>query len=123
MITTHPRAARVLKKRYEEKFALSFDLKKYPGLNVGGLDNGVMSQEDLEKRVLGDITWIRDRYRYANLEEPTDRDIIWWYDAESYDVEDEGVEDGREEEDIETRKQFLGGLMYGNFQYSKSTPY
>ena len=40
---------------------------------------------DLEKRVTEDILWVRERFAYAGKEEPTDEDIMWWFDVQASD--------------------------------------
>lgn len=42
------------------------------------------SEEELERKVLADIVWVRERYFQAKREEPTDSEIVWWYDAEVF---------------------------------------
>lgn len=40
---------------------------------------------ELEKKVLEDIVWVRECFAYARKSEPTDEDIIHWYDAQCFD--------------------------------------
>ncbi len=39
----------------------------------------------LEAKVLEDIMFVRERFAFAGQDEPTDKDIIRWYDAEAFD--------------------------------------
>lgn len=50
--------------------------------------------EEMDRKVLEDIVWIRARYAQIGKEEPTDEQIIWWYDAQDFvdGVESIGVD-------------------------------
>lgn len=81
--TLHAHAREVLLKRYKSKFTFDFlphnnqDMTTYEFIWAG---KGV-----LEEKVLEDIMFVRERFAYAGKDEPTDQDLIRWYDAEAFD--------------------------------------
>lgn len=38
-----------------------------------------MSEEELERKVLADIVWVRERYAQAGQAEPSDADLVRWF--------------------------------------------
>ncbi|KAI6250551.1 hypothetical protein HI914_01454 [Erysiphe necator] len=81
----HSRARKTLKKRYQSKFTLDFNPPR--GLTPRAYDFLWVDEEELDRKVLDDIVWVRQRYAQARKLEPTDQDIIWWYDANDFDDE------------------------------------
>jgi len=81
----HAHAKEVLTKHYQSKFKLGFDIKKLDGINPRTFDHIWVDPEELQWRVLGDIVWVRERYHQAKMGEPSDEDIIWWFDAGRFD--------------------------------------
>ncbi|POS86593.1 hypothetical protein EPUL_003627 [Erysiphe pulchra] len=79
------RARKILKKRYQSKFTLDFNPPR--GLTPRAYDFLWVDEEELDRKVLDDIVWVRQRYAQARKMEPSDQDIIWWYDAK--DIDDE----------------------------------
>ena len=82
----HAHARQVLLKRYKSKFTYEFnphnnqDMSTYEFIWAG---KGV-----LEAKVLEDIMFVRERFAFAGKNEPTDKELIHWYDAEAFDVKD-----------------------------------
>lgn len=81
----HRKAKEALKRRYQSKFTLDFEPHK--GASPRDYDFLWIKKGELEKRVLEDIIWVRERFAYARREEPTDDEIIWWFDAGRFDEE------------------------------------
>ncbi|RKF60374.1 hypothetical protein OnM2_051056 [Erysiphe neolycopersici] len=79
------RARKILKRRYQSKFTLDFNPPR--GLTPRAYDFLWVDEEELDRKVLDDIVWVRQRYAQARKMEPSDQDIIWWYDAEDMDDE------------------------------------
>jgi hypothetical protein len=82
----HTKATQALKKRYQSKFTLDFE--PHEGVNLRDYDFLWVNSAELDTKVLEDIIWVRERFAYAKKEEPTDDEIIWWYDAGSFDEEE-----------------------------------
>lgn len=78
----HAGARKVLKERYQSKFTFSRDSTK--DLTTRAYDVVWVDDEELNRKVLYDIIWVRQRYAQAKKKEPNDQDIIWWYDAKDY---------------------------------------
>jgi hypothetical protein len=81
----HTRAKVALKKRYQSKFTIDFtpptraSKSEYDFIWVEG--------SELESRVLSDVIWVRERFAYAGKDEPTDEEIMWWFDAGGFNDE------------------------------------
>jgi hypothetical protein len=81
--TLHAHAREVLLKRYKSKFIFDFlphnnqDMTTYEFIWAG--------KDVLEAKVLEDIMFVRERFAFAGKDEPTDKDLIRWYDAEAFD--------------------------------------
>jgi hypothetical protein len=97
----HAHARQVLKERYQSKF--TFDFVPRVGVNLRDYNFLWVKTGDLEKKVLEDIIWVRERFAYARKDEPTDEEIIFWYDARAFDhkqggqmVDNEDKEGGAE---------------------------
>ncbi|KUJ19029.1 uncharacterized protein LY89DRAFT_667711 [Mollisia scopiformis] len=88
----HMRAREALKRRYESKFTIDFD----PPAGITAREYNFMwcDEGELDLKVLQDIVWVRERYAQARKGEPTDEDVIRWYDAERFDVGTESVTEG-----------------------------
>jgi len=86
--TMHVKARAALMKRYQSKFKLDFE--PVGGTNVRDYDFLWVQHGELERRVMEDIIWVRERFAYARKEEPGDDDIIWWFDAENFAEEGYG---------------------------------
>jgi len=41
-----------------------------------------VSEEELERKVLADIVWVRERYMQAGQAEPSDADLVRWYEGD-----------------------------------------
>lgn len=78
----HARARKVLKERYQSKFTFGRDSTK--DLTQRVYDVVWVDEEELDRKVLYDIIWVRQRYAQAKRKEPNDQDILWWYDAKDY---------------------------------------
>jgi hypothetical protein len=93
-------------------------MKQQPELGNPSLGCSYLDFQDLKRRVLHDIVWIRERFHHAKLREPSDEDIIWWFDAGGFD---EGVTSGDSGAEVkgesENCKEFLDGLMFGNLRF------
>jgi hypothetical protein len=70
----HRKAKEALKRRYQSKFTLDFE--PHEGASPRDYDFLWIKKGELEKRVLEDIIWVRERFAYARREEPTDDEII-----------------------------------------------
>lgn len=95
----HKRAREALKRRYLSKFTQEGALRS-DNDDVSGVCGASIRREygfrtetgtwcnaaQLDLKVLEDIVWVRERFAQAKQEEPTDGDIIRWYDAEQFDV-------------------------------------
>ena len=95
----HKRAREALKRRYLSKFTEEGDLRSDSD-NVSNVCGASIRREygfkaergkwcnaaQLDLKVLEDIVWVRERFLQAKQEEPTDEDIIRFYDAEQFDV-------------------------------------
>lgn len=79
----HKVAREVLKRRYQSKFTLDFE--PAPGASLRDYDFLWVSAAELERKVVEDIVWVRERYAQANKEEPSDEDVIFWYTEEDED--------------------------------------
>lgn len=79
----HLAAKAALKKRYQSKLTVDFEVPK--GLSVRDYDFRWVDPAELDRKVLEDIVWVRERYAQIGKAEPTDEEIIWWYDAEAFD--------------------------------------
>ncbi|KAE8449380.1 hypothetical protein EG329_008281 [Mollisiaceae sp. DMI_Dod_QoI] len=80
----HKRARDALKRRYQSKFTVEF--QPPPGVSLREYDFIWCDEGDLDMKVLQDVVWVRERYAQAKQGEPTDEDIIRWYDAERFDL-------------------------------------
>ena len=78
--TMHRLAKSVLKHRYTTKFTLDFEPPK--GVSRREYDFIWVTPEELERKVLEDIVWVRERYAQAGREEPDCNDVIFWYQEE-----------------------------------------
>lgn len=77
--------------------------------------------EDIQRRVQNDIAWLEKSYRLAQLGEPKDEDIIWWFDAGSFDNAGKDIEGATNDDKMtECQRLFLKGMMYGSLQVSVS---
>ncbi|CZT11327.1 uncharacterized protein RAG0_15499 [Rhynchosporium agropyri] len=76
----HKLARSVLKHRYTTKFTLDFEPP--PGVNRHEYDFIWVTPEELDRKVLEDIVWVRERYAQAGREEPDCNDVIFWYSEE-----------------------------------------
>jgi hypothetical protein len=81
----HVRARKALKARYESKFTIDFEPPE--GVNVRDYHFLWCDEDELDLKVSRDIVWVRQRFLQAKRGEPTDEEIIHWYDAEKFDVE------------------------------------
>ncbi len=81
----HARARIALTARYQSKFSVNFE--PAPGHAVHEYAFLWSSAAELERRVLGDIIWARERYAQAKMDEPTDMHLIEFFDAQDYDPE------------------------------------
>jgi hypothetical protein len=79
----HAHAREVLKKRYQSKF--TFDFIPREGVSLRDYDFLWVKAGDLEEKILEDIIWVRERFAYARKDEPTDEEIIFWYNAGAFD--------------------------------------
>jgi hypothetical protein len=79
----HNKAKEALKKRYQSKF--TFDFEPHEGANKRDYDFLWVKTGELDMKILDDIIWVRERFAHARKEEPTDDEIIWWYDAGRFD--------------------------------------
>lgn len=75
----HARARKILRERYQSKFTFGPDSTK--GITPRAYSVVWVDEEELDRKVLYDIIWVRQRYAQAQRKEPNDEDIIWWYDA------------------------------------------
>ncbi|KAE9381958.1 hypothetical protein N431DRAFT_320867, partial [Stipitochalara longipes BDJ] len=87
----HLLARKVLLKRYQSKFTLPIDFIPHGGATIKNYEFLWVKPGELEKKVLEDIIWVRERFAYARRDEPTDTDIIYWYDADLFDEGNEAV--------------------------------
>jgi hypothetical protein len=85
----HVAAKLALKRRYQSKLTVDFQVPE--GLSVRDYDFRWVDEEDLDRKVLHDIVWVRERYAQIGKGEPSDEDIIWWYDAEGFLDDGSGV--------------------------------
>ncbi|KAK0108619.1 hypothetical protein ONS95_003414 [Cadophora gregata] len=76
----HRLAKSVLKHRYTTKFTLDFEPPK--GVSRHEYDFIWVTPEELERKVMEDIVWVRERYAQAGRDEPDCNDIIFWYTEE-----------------------------------------
>ncbi|KAN0122013.1 hypothetical protein V8E51_000339 [Hyaloscypha variabilis] len=83
----HLRARKALLERYSSKFTLPANFIAHGGGGKTIKDYEFLWAKpgELEKKVLEDIIWVRRRFAYARRDEPTDEDLIKWYDAEFFD--------------------------------------
>jgi hypothetical protein len=81
----HTQAKAALKKRYQSKFTIDFTPPT--GASNSEYDFMWVEASELENRVLSDVVWVRERFAYAGKDEPTDEEIIWWFDAGAFDDE------------------------------------
>ena len=87
----HSYARKVLLRRYQSKFTFPADFIPYGSTaNVNEYRFLWVKPGELEDKVLEDIIWVRERFAYARKEEPTDADLIRWYEAELFDDGSEG---------------------------------
>ncbi|TVY35422.1 hypothetical protein LOCC1_G008266 [Lachnellula occidentalis] len=75
----HIRAKALLKQRYRSKFNFDFTFKE--GLDRKDYDWMWVSEEELERKVLADIVWVRERYAQAVQGEPSDEDLVRWFEG------------------------------------------
>ncbi|KAL2060319.1 hypothetical protein VTL71DRAFT_9714 [Oculimacula yallundae] len=78
--TKHRLAKSVLRHRYTTKFTLDFEPPT--GVNRHDYDFIWATPEELDRKVMEDIIWVRERYAQAGREEPDCNDIIFWYSEE-----------------------------------------
>jgi hypothetical protein len=78
----HTRAKAALKKRYQSKFIIDFTPPT--GASKSEYDFMWAEASELENRVLSDVVWVRERFAYAGKDEPTDEEIIWWFNAGAF---------------------------------------
>lgn len=101
----HKRAREALKRRYLSKFTTEgvprsdvdnsddvsgvcgASIRREYGFRTGTETATWCNAAQLDLKVLEDIVWVRERFAQAKQEEPTDDDIIRWYDAEQFDVD------------------------------------
>lgn len=81
----HAKARLALTNKYKSKFTIDFELAE--GQSMDDYHFVWASEEDLKKKVLDDVVWVRERYAQAGKDEPTDDELIAWYDAEKYVVD------------------------------------
>lgn len=90
--TLHYYARKVLLRRYQSKFTLPADFIRHCSATTANVDEYKflwVKPGEVEKKVLEDIIWVRERFAYARMDEPTDCDLIRWYNAELFDDESE----------------------------------
>lgn len=76
----HRLAKSVLRHRYTTKFTLDFEPPK--GVSRREYDFIWVTPEELDRKVMEDIVWVRERYAQAGRDEPDCNDIIFWYTEE-----------------------------------------
>ncbi|KAG4431826.1 hypothetical protein IFR05_012688 [Cadophora sp. M221] len=76
----HRLAKSVLKHRYTTKFTLDFEPPK--GVSRRDYDFIWATPEELDRKVMEDIIWVRERYAQAGRDEPDCNDVIFWYSEE-----------------------------------------
>jgi hypothetical protein len=79
----HLHAKAALKKRYQSKFTVEFEIPQ--GLSIRDYDFRWVDDKELDRKVLEDIIWVRERFNQVGKPEPTDEEIVWWYDAGKFD--------------------------------------
>ena len=94
--TMHIKARKALTRRYQSKvrtiMADSIKMIAHFGEGPDAYDTMWIHKKEMPRRVLNDIIWVRERYYYACRGEPTDEDIIWWFDAEKIVEDEDGVD-------------------------------
>lgn len=81
----HVRAKEALKRRYQSKITVDFEVPK--GLSARDYDFRWVDPEEMDRKIMEDLIWVRERFCQSGREEPTDVEIIWWYDAGKFDNE------------------------------------
>jgi len=79
----HVSAKAALKKRYQSKLTVDFEVPH--GLSVRDYDFRWVDADELDRKVLEDIVWVRERYAQIGKDQPSNEEIIWWYNAEAFD--------------------------------------
>lgn len=70
----------MLKDRYRSKFEFDFTFKE--GWERKDYDWIWVTKEELERKVVEDVVWVRKRYFQAGRLEPGDVDLVRWFEGD-----------------------------------------